>query len=418
MFDQLFQRPEALARHRDGPLAPERLRYLEHLASQGKAHAFLVLTAHYLLGVVQYLHLARRPDDAISGSEIEQAAALWAVRPHKFSRRASHSRTAERFRCYATRWLAFLGRWQLPPARPRLYAEHIASFAAYMRQEQGLSAETITCRCSALEPFLNRLGAPGGSLAAITLTQIDTALIEQISQWGYARGTVQTLASILRAFFRYAHRCGWCSAGLAAGIKAPRVYRLQTLPQGPCWEDVQRLLRTTEGDRPADVRDRAILMLLAVYGLRRGEVVRLRLQDFDWERELLRVRRPKRRGTQTYPLARPVGEAVLRYLQEVRPRCGHREVFLTLRAPCRPLASCALWPIVARRLRGLGVPLPHHGPHSLRHACATHLLGQGLSLKEIGDHLGHQKPDTTRLYAKVDLVGLRQVANFDLGGLL
>ena len=73
--------------------------------------------------------------------------------------------------------------------------------------------------------------------------------------------------------------------------------------------------------------------------------------------------------------------------------------------------------IVAIRLRRLGVSLPHYGPHTLRHACATHLLAQGLCLKEIGDHLGHANPDTTRIYAKVDLVGLRQVADFDLGGL-
>ena len=62
--------------------------------------------------------------------------------------------------------------------------------------------------------------------------------------------------------------------------------------------------------------------------------------------------------------------------------------------------------------------LPHYGPHSLRHACATHLLSEGLSLKEIGDYLGHQHTDATRLYAKVDLTGLRQVGDFDMGGLL
>jgi site-specific recombinase XerD len=418
MFDQLFPQPGALARHRDGPLAPERLSYLEHLARQGKPHAFLVITAYYLLGVVQYLHLARRPDEAIAAAEIEQAAALWADRPLKSCRRLSRNHTARRFRCVATRWLAFLGRLQLPPAKPRPYANHLTAFAEYMRQEQGLSAATVTGRCWALELFLDGLGALGGALSAITLTQIDAALIEQISQRGYARRTVQTLASTLRAFFRYAHRRGWCSAHLAAGIKAPRVYHLESLPRGPSWEDVQRLLATTAGDRPADVRDRAILMLLAVYGLRRGELVRLRLEDFDWERELLQVRRPKTRSTQTYPLARPVGDALLRYLKEVRPRCAHREVFLSLRVPFGPLASGALWPIAGQRLRRLGVALPHQGPHSLRHACATHLLDRGLSLKEIGDHLGHHKPDTTRLYAKVDLARLRQVADVDLGGLL
>jgi site-specific recombinase XerD len=175
------------------------------------------------------------------------------------------------------------------------------------------------------------------------------------------------------------------------------------------------LLATTEGDRPADIRDRAILLLLAVYGLRAGEVRHLRLEDFDWEQELLSVTCPKTRQTRTYPLSRLVGDAVLRYLKEVRPRSVHRELFLALHAPIRPLRE--LWGIVAKRLRPLGVSIPHHGPHALRHACAAHLLAQGLSLKEIGDHLGHRDPDATRLYAKVDLVGLRQVGDFDLGGL-
>jgi len=74
--------------------------------------------------------------------------------------------------------------------------------------------------------------------------------------------------------------------------------------------------------------------------------------------------------------------------------------------------------MVFRRWRALGVELPHYGSHTLRHACASHLLEQGLSLKEIGDHLGHRHPDTTRIYAKVDLASLRQVADFDMGGLL
>jgi len=91
-------------------------------------------------------------------------------------------------------------------------------------------------------------------------------------------------------------------------------------------------------------------------------------------------------------------------------------MFLCIYAPIRPLGE--MWPIVGKRLRSFGVSLRHHGPHSIRHACATHLLAQGLSLKEIGDYLGHRNPDTTRIYAKVDLIGLRQVADLDLGGLL
>jgi integrase/recombinase XerD len=86
-------------------------------------------------------------------------------------------------------------------------------------------------------------------------------------------------------------------------------------------------------------------------------------------------------------------------------------------APIQPLRGSSLWTMVAKRLRPLGLALKHQGPHVLRHACATHLLAQGLSLKEIGDHLGHRLPKTTAVYAKVDLSALRQVANFTLGGL-
>jgi integrase len=181
---------------------------------------------------------------------------------------------------------------------------------------------------------------------------------------------------------------------------------------------VQRLLATTAGDAPINIRDRAILLLLAVYGGRAGEVVRLRLEDLDGQRELIRLTRTKPSTVQTFPLSRPVGDAVLRYRKEVRPRSARREVFLRLNAPFGPLTPGALWWVVSRRLRALGLSLPHYGPHALRHACATPLLAQGRTLKQIGDHLGHRLPDTTRLYAKVDRDGLRQVADFSLGDLL
>ena len=129
-------------------------------------------------------------------------------------------------------------------------------------------------------------------------------------------------------------------------------------------------------------------------------------------------RSPKSRRTQEYPLTATVGAAILRYLKEVRLRRPSRHVFLTLNAPYGPLSRSSLWKAVSERLRRLKPAIRHYGPHSLRHACATHLLSQGLSMKEVGDHLGHRKTDTTCTYAKVDLAGLREVADFDLGGLL
>ena len=109
---------------------------------------------------------------------------------------------------------------------------------------------------------------------------------------GYARLSVRAYAASLRSFLRYAESRGWCTRGLAALVASPRVYQHENLPVGPSWSDVQRLVATTEGSRPKDIRDRAILLLLAVYA---REVRALRLEDLDWEKGLLFVARTKGR---------------------------------------------------------------------------------------------------------------------------
>jgi site-specific recombinase XerD len=161
-----------------------------------------------------------------------------------------------------------------------------------------------------------------------------------------------------------------------------------------------------------------MLMLLAVYGLRAGEVTALRVKDFDWEREMLSVPHSKSQRPRTYPMCRPVGDAVLRYLREVRPQTDREEVFFTLPAPLRPLVGNGLTKVVERRLHALGLQLPHYGAHVLRHACATHLVAQDLSLKVVGDHLWHVDPNTTCIYAKVNEAALRAGGDFSLEGLL
>jgi site-specific recombinase XerD len=114
----------------------------------------------------------------------------------------------------------------------------------------------------------------------------------------------------------------------------------------------------------------------------------------------------------------PVGEAILRYLRQARPRCSHRALFLTIQAPFRPLSGPSITTMVRMRLTKQGVQLNRRGAHCLRHACASQLLGAGFTLKQIADHLGHRSMDTTRIYTKIDLHGLRQVAEIDLGALL
>jgi site-specific recombinase XerD len=113
-----------------------------------------------------------------------------------------------------------------------------------------------------------------------------------------------------------------------------------------------------------------------------------------------------------------MSQALRRYLEKGRPDSTRPEVFLTLRAPYRPLSGGALFDLICSGMERLEIVSAKRGPHALRHACATYLLNQGFSLKKVGDHLGHRSLSATQIYAKVDLNGLRAVADFDLGGLL
>ena len=394
MFDRFLKDPHALERHQKGPFAEERHRYLTHCIRQQMAWETLRGTASYLLVIAQELRLAERPGELITHKEIEAAADRWVHRPRpRMKDLRIHSFTG-----HAVRWLTFLGRLERPAA-VQPHADYVTQFAEYQLRERGLTRQTVKHTSWVLNWLLAELTEDKKRLKTVTIAQVDDLLAKKIRKGRYARATIQGWASNLRMFFRFAEERGWCRKGLAAAIIGPKVYAQEKIPAGPSWDEVKRLLATTEGDRPTDIRDRAMLLLLVVYGLRAGEVTKLRLQDFDWERELLKVPSGKRQRPRTYPLCRPVGDAVLRYLSEVRPRTSLREVFLTRVAPFCPLAAEGLGEVVRRRLKSLGLKFfGHTGSHVLRHACATHLLAQGLSLKEIGDHLGHHSPEATRIY--------------------
>ena len=415
MFDILFHYPRVLARHCEGPSANERERFLSHCASGGAAHSTLVRLASELLLIARRIKL----DDnrSIPWTEIEAAADRWV----RYQQRHHRIRTArfsqERFIQTALAWLRFLERLQEPQEAPAAFAERIREFDSYLREERGLSQHTIHHRCWHVQAFLHWLSEQGSCLGEMRLEQVDAFVALRPTQ-GWCRVSMAAVASALRSFFRYAGEQGWCTKSLAVGIEGPRLFSYEALPRGPKWEEVQQLIASTDTDGPQAIRDRAILLLLAVYGLRSGEVVALTLDDVSWEQDILHVSRPKQRCKQDYPLAAEVGEAILRYLQQVRPRIRSRSLFLTIKAPFRPLVSNSLHYIVSARLKALNISCPQRGPHALRHACATHLVAEGLSLKQIGDHLGHRSAYATRTYAKVDLAGLRQVADFALGDLL
>jgi integrase/recombinase XerD len=411
MFEGVLKRASAIVRHANAPFADERTKYLLFCLEHGNTGATVRDKAFELLWI------ARKLKRGYAGLHLTKDEIKIVAQDRK-ARWRGVGRASPRQRRYCVRvacaWLRFLGYLKRPPIP---FQQELDAYCRWAREERGLSETTIATVSDHGTKFLHWFGPRGRPLTAVRINDVDAYLMHGAEQRGWNRVTICTAAKSLRAFFRYAATGGFAPAGLAGLIRGPRLYTLEGLPQGPGWADVQRLLASLDLKRPKDVRDCAILMLFALYGLRCCEVARLRLEDIDWEQDLLHVSRAKGAGRRTYPLLASVGNAILRYLKSVRPASQERALFLSFTRPPRPLRPQSFYGLVADRLTPLGVELPHRGPHCLRHACATHLLAQGESMQSIGDHLAHRSTRATGIYAKVDMPHLREVAAFDLGAL-
>jgi site-specific recombinase XerD len=408
MFEDLFKSARALARHRDAPLADERARYIQHCVEVGSTPLTIALKCRELLWAALLIEGESR---LVFNKE---ALHTLAVR-RSVGQRGDPLRVQERFENVVRPWLRYLGWWEVPiDSDP--WHEQRQAYGVWMSSERGLCGSTISYLDRCARRFLVWCSSRGRCLQDLEASDFDH-YIAHLAAGGCCRRSISNVVKALRSFVRFAADRSWCRKHLAEAIEGPRVYSDESLPMGPPWSDVERLIRSVDTDRPRDVRGRAILMLLAIYGLRVGEVTQLRLEDVDWEQDLIHVRREKRRKVQSYPLIASVGAAIARYLREIRPPSEHRELFLGLHAPHGTMSQGAVHHLVATGLRQVGARTTHFGPHSLRHACAGRLVSEGLSLKEIGDHLGHRGVSATRVYAKVNLAALREVGAFDLGGL-
>jgi integrase/recombinase XerD len=409
MFDRLFTRASTVAQHTTAPYAEERARYLQYCERRGDSRSTILCKAHDLLWI------SRKLSDRDLPSTIDQVREV-VIGEDPQRTNGPHLDllpTRRRLTGHACAWLRYLG-YLREPDEQTPFGSRVGEYCEWARQQRGLTADSVRQFRGTIRRFLRWFGLLGRPLSSLHVRDIDAYLAFGSAQ-GWARVTIRNTVEALRAFFRYGAQQGWTRAHLADAIQGPRIYAQEKLPAGPSWTDVERLFKELDVSRPTDIRDRAILMLFAIYGLRASEVANLRLDDIDWEHDYLRITRAKRREPQVFPLLPSVGKAVADYLCTVRRPTSSRQMFLTLVTPYKPLSRSGLYDMVAGRIKSLDLQCAHYGPHSLRHACAARLVAQGLSLKEIGDHLGHRSTSATRVYAKVDLSGLREVAAFDLG---
>jgi len=280
----------------------------------------------------------------------------------------------------------------------RAWDEAVDQFLGHAAAEKGLAAASLAAARSDLARL--RAWSAGEGRAPADLRDADLRRFLIASADELQAASRARLVSTLRGFFRFLAAEAMVPADPTATLVAPR--RGRKLPAVLSVEQVVRLLEGVDGDRPADLRDRAILEVLYGCGCRVSELCGLDLADLDGAEATLRLR-GKGRKQRLVPVGEPALEAVDRYLRSGRPRlaAGRADAALFLNQRGRRLTRVSVWALLKRAGAAAGLP-ETVSPHTLRHSYATHLLEGGADLRVVQELLGHADIGTTEIYTHVD----------------
>lgn len=288
-----------------------------------------------------------------------------------------------------------------------------SSLSNYLSKVRGLEPKSRDGALLGARRFLQwfRIRHPGQDLGTMEAQHVIAAVEHQLSL-SAASSTRTAATSHIRGFLRFLHWAGHHHRDLSPVVPRTPNWRLAHLPPRLSWTEVRRAIDTIGSATSIDVRDRAILLLLATTGIRNGELRALRLQDLDWRAGQVFIRHTKGKRDRVAPLLEETGAALADYILSARPKVDSAYLFLTFTAPVGPIKYAApVSRIVRKRLQCSGIELGRvAGAHLLRHSLATELVEQRRPVNEVADLLGHRSINTTALYVKVATSQLADVA--------
>lgn len=414
VFDSLFQLPAVRKRHNTAPLYAERAEYLTYVQKLGRKECYIKLMASHLLQVNRALGFSTRMRP-MTIDELRIAGRKWETYTGPLRRRLPGKNTYEVFMRIARSWLRFHSCLREPP-RTRFAAKRRRDFERWLKDERGLALSTIRERSKHALYFLRWLKEIRLRLRDLNPSHAERYFEAKKSGW--ALETVITNTISLRIFLRYLEARGLVGAGLSEVVPVFVHPKHRFRQRGPSWTGVRRMISSLSRAKPAGVRDYAMMLLMAVYGLRSGEIRGLRISDIDFRNRTLTVGRGKTRRTQRFPLTSEVSNAIQKYIKRIRPAVECPILFITIRTPWRPISHSGLYHRTHDLFRRSAVESLHKGPHALRHACANRLMEKGTSVSDIAAFLGHRDFNSVREYARYNSKQLRQIAEFSLKGLL
>jgi site-specific recombinase XerD len=281
-------------------------------------------------------------------------------------------------------------------------------YVSFLNKVRGCSFSTISHHRFASRCFLDHLESCSVPLGSVHPSDIE-AYITQAGR-RMCRASLQHEVAAVRGLLRFLAIDGRVRTGLDRQIDTPRVYRLEQLPRSLPWDTVTALLKSIDRKSDMGLRDYAMFLLIATYGLRASEVVAISLDDIRWRHSSLRIHQRKTSSPLELPLTNEVSAALVKHLQRTPPTAPYRRIFLRMRAPIGLLKPTAITEAFQALVRKSGLEVPFNGPHCLRHSFAVQLLKSGTPLKTIGDILGHRTAESTSVYLRLATGDLREVS--------
>ena len=360
-----------------------------------------------VFGVRQYDDYLRQRSPPLERLDLSSMRTLL----DEFCASLSSAENKKRYRTAVNYLLRYVGEEELSiRPQPPLYAPLLQDHLEWLRRTRNVAASTIETRSCYVGRFLAWLDAdatPVG-LRELRTQRIEQYLLEQ-SQRNGSRGGVD-MRTALRMFLRYCYLNGYLSQRLEHAVPSVSHYQLARAPRYLSDEQAQQVLAGVDRSTAIGLRDYAILQMLYCYGVRGGQVRRLRLTDVDWRANTILFPAVKGGDNSHLPLIQPVGNSLLEYLQGGRPSSSHPEVFLSALPPFPPIITpSGFSDIVSRRVQAAGIE-GQWGTHCMRHGFATRMLNAGHSLKAIADLIGHRCITSTFIYTKVEFEALREAA--------
>ncbi|MCR4427412.1 MAG: site-specific integrase [Firmicutes bacterium] len=287
----------------------------------------------------------------------------------------------------------------------------LADFHVYLAETKGVRQGTQRVYVRHVREFLNSEFRFGIMFNQELSGRVVFRYITEHASRGRVVAT-KLATTALRSFIRYLVIRGKCDASLINSVPPVCNRKLSRIPTVLSKAQVDAILASFDRTTPLGLRNYAIVLCLAHLGLRSGDVVHLTLDDVNWRSGTLRVQGEKSRRASVMPVPYEVGSAIAAYVLKGRPITRERRIFVSHARGSQkgmPVTSSAIWPIVHKAAKRCEIDTTRVGAHTLRHTFASHMLQNGVELKQIADVLGHRSLNATFLYTKVDLRRLSEV---------